>query len=327
MNTIISIGVCMFSTIAMITPVCAQTKIKFPYSITSKSLGYGPMLASAKLGFMEREDLDPQLVYVRGADRSLAAVLGGSVFVSASGSDAHIAAVERGIDVTMIGGTINGLSQVIMTTKQFKTLDDLRGKIIGATSATSGLGFALRRYFKAKGFEFGRDYQILATGSAGPTLAALAAGQVHAAALGVPLNMVAAEQGFHAVGKIIDVIPSYQFGAFTVSRPLAEKNRPLMIRFMRAMINVHRWFYANKEAASAFVAKELDLPLEQARRGWEYYVENKIWPNDASVNMEGMNVATQIYWEAAQAKGAVPAAQKYVDLSYQREAMKSLSGL
>ncbi len=175
----------------------AQSKIKFPYSITSKSLGYGPMLASAKLGFMEREDLEPQLVYVRGADKSLAAVLSGSVFVSASGSDAHIAAVERGVDLSMIGGTINGLSQVMMTTKQFQTLNDLRGKIIGATSATSGLGFALRRYMKAKGFEFGRDYQILATGSAGPTLAALAAGQVQAAALGVPLNFIAADQGFH----------------------------------------------------------------------------------------------------------------------------------
>ncbi|MBM4260850.1 MAG: ABC transporter substrate-binding protein [Deltaproteobacteria bacterium] len=201
----------------------AQSKTKFPYSITSKSLGYGPMLASAKLGFMDKEDLEPQLIYVRGADKSLAAVISGSVYVSASGSDAHIAAVERGIDVTMIGGTINGLSQVIMTSKNIATLNELRGKIIGATSATSGLGFALRRYFKAKGFEYGRDYQILATGSAGPTLAALAAGQVHAAALGVPLNFVAADQGYHGVGRLVDAIPSYQFGAFTVARSVAEK--------------------------------------------------------------------------------------------------------
>jgi NitT/TauT family transport system substrate-binding protein len=308
------------------TASVAQTKIKFPYSITSKSLGYGPMLASAKLGFMDREDLEPQLVYVRGADKSLAAVLGGSVFVSASGSDAHIAAVERGVDLSMIGGTINGLSQVIMTTKQFQTLNDLRGKIIGATSATSGLGFALRRYMKGKGFEFGRDYQILATGSAGPTLAALAAGQVQAAALGVPLNFIAADQGFHPVGRIIDVIPSYQFGAFTVSRSVAEKNRPLMVRFMRAMISVHRWFYANKEAAVAFMAKELDMTSDYARRGWEYYVEHRIWPIDASVNIEGMNVATQIYWEASQSKGQVPGGSKYIDQSFQKEALKELDG-
>ena len=327
MSSISWAAYCFLGLLAVVPSSLAQSKIKFPYSITSKSLGYGPMLASAKLGFMEREDLDPQLVYVRGADKSLAAVLSGSVYVSASGSDAHIAAVERGIDLLMIGGTINGLSQVIMTSKQFQTLNDLRGKIIGATSATSGLGFALRRYFKAKGFEFGRDYQILATGSAGPTLAALAAGQVQAAALGVPLNFVAADQGFHGVGRIVDVIPSYQFGAFTVARAVAEKNRPLMVRFMRAMIAVHRWFYANKEAAVAFMAKELDLTPDYARRGWEYYVEHKIWPIDASVNLEGMNVATQIYWEASQSKGTPPGGSKYIDQSFQKEALKELAGL
>jgi hypothetical protein len=46
-----------FTSLVLIAPGVsfAQSKIKFPYSITSKSLGYGPMLASAKLGFMERE--------------------------------------------------------------------------------------------------------------------------------------------------------------------------------------------------------------------------------------------------------------------------------
>ena len=201
----------------------AQGKIKFPISISSKSLGYGPMFAAAKLGFMEREGLDGQVVVVRGADKSLSALMGGSVFVSASGTDAHIAAVERGIDLLLIGGTINGLSQVIMAQKNYKTLNDLRGATIGATSATAGLGVALRRYMKVKGFEFGRDYHILATGSAGPTLAALTAGQVQAAALGVPLNFVAADQGYNTVGRIVDVIPVINSPAFSVARRLLKE--------------------------------------------------------------------------------------------------------
>jgi ABC-type nitrate/sulfonate/bicarbonate transport system substrate-binding protein len=302
----------------------AQGKIKFPFSISSKSLGYGPMFASVKLGFLDREGLEGQLVVVRGADKSLSALVGGSVYVSASGTDAHIAAVERGVDLLMIGGTINGLSQVIMATKNYKTLSDLRGATIGATSVTSGLGVALRRFFKTKGLEFGRDYQILATGSAGPTLAALTSGQVNAAALGVPLNFVAADQGFNAIGRIVEVIPSYQFAAFSVSRVLAEKNRPLLVRFMKAMILAHRWFYENRDAAVDYLAKELDLKPEYARKGWEYYIENKIWPIDASVNMEGLNVAMQIYWEASQSKGPMPNPAKYVDQSFIKEAMKEL---
>jgi ABC-type nitrate/sulfonate/bicarbonate transport system substrate-binding protein len=162
-------------------------------------------------------------------------------------------------------------------------------------------------------------------GLSGPTLAALNAGQVQAAALGVPLNFVAADQGYGVVGRIIDVVPSYQFAGFSVSRAAAEKNRPLLVRFMRAMISVHRWFYDNKDAAVEFLAKEIDVKPEYARRGWEYYIEHKIWPNDASVNMEGLTTSLQIYWESSQAKGPMPNAAKYVDNSFLKEAIKDLA--
>ena len=76
----------------------------------------------------------------------------------------------------------------------------------------------------------------------------------------------------------------------------------------------------------AFMAKELDLTPDYARRGWEYYIENKIWPIDAGVNVEGVNVATQIFWESSQMKGPVPSSQKYIDQSYQKEALKELGG-
>ena len=84
--------------------------------------------------------------------------------------------------------------------------------------------------------------------------------------------------------------------------------------------------YFSKEEAAAFLAKELDMTSYYARRGWQYCVEHKIWPIDASVNIEGMNVATQIYWEASQSKGAVPSGSKYVDQSFQKDALKELAG-
>jgi len=90
-------GFSIIGLLALLFPAAgaAQFKLKFPYSITSKSLGYGPMLASAKLGFMEREDLSRSWSTCAARISRFAAVLSGSVYVSASGSDAHIAAVER----------------------------------------------------------------------------------------------------------------------------------------------------------------------------------------------------------------------------------------
>src|SRR5258706_8490431 len=88
----------------------AQAKIKFPVSISSKSLGYGPMFAAVKLGFMDRGGLEGQVVVLRGAGKTLSALMGGSGYGSASGTHAHIAAGGGGGELVLVGGTVHGFS-------------------------------------------------------------------------------------------------------------------------------------------------------------------------------------------------------------------------
>jgi hypothetical protein len=49
-----------------------------------------------------------------------------------------------------------------------------------------------------------------------------------------------------------------------------------------------------------------------------------MWHPDGDINLEGLQVVTQIYAEQTQAKAPVPNAVKYVDQSYLREALKEL---
>ena len=63
-----------------------------------------------------------------------------------------------------------------------------------------------------------------------------------------------------------------------------------------------------------------------ARKGWEYYTENRIWHPDADINMEGLQIAMQVYGEQFQAKGPLPSPARYVDQSYLKEALRELGG-
>jgi len=87
-----------------------------------------------------------------------------------------------------------------------------------------------------------------------------------------------------------------------------------------------RWMHQNKDAASDFLAKEMRLKPEHARRGWEFYSSMRIWHPDGDINLEGLQVVAQIYWEQTQSKGPAPTATKYTDQSYLREALKELAG-
>lgn len=301
-----------------------QERVKLRVSSATKTLGYGPLWVASKMGFFERQGLDVELVVIRASDVGIQALAGGSLEIAGSASDAPIAAVEKGLDLVMIGGIINGLTQSIMAAKKFSSYEDLRGATFGAISLTSGVTFALRQVLKAKGLEYPRDYKLLVIGGTPQTYAALVAGQIDAAALSLPVNYAAEEQGFNEIGRFVDVIPNYQLAALSARRAWAEKNRPVVVRVMRAMAQTMRWLQQNKDAAAEFLAKEMNLKPEHARRGWEFYTSRRVWHPDGDLNLDGLQIVTQIYWEQTQSKGAAPKAVKYVDQSYLREALKEL---
>ncbi|HET8564822.1 MAG TPA: ABC transporter substrate-binding protein, partial [Candidatus Binatia bacterium] len=113
-------------------PSLAQETVKLRVSSATKTLGYGPLWVASKRGFFAREGLDIDLVVIRGSDVAIQALAGGSLEIAGSAADAPIGAIERGLDLVIIGGIINGLTQSIMAAPKFKTYNDLRGATFGA---------------------------------------------------------------------------------------------------------------------------------------------------------------------------------------------------
>src|SRR5438093_5740592 len=159
-----------------------------------------------------------------------------------------ICAYDRGADITMIGGLINGLGLSMIGGKPYKTYADLRGTTIGSQTITSGTGFALRLVLKAHGLEYPRDYKLLNIGGASERFQALTAGQISSAPVGVPLDLVAKQQGFNIIGYFADDQPNFQFNGYFVKRSWAEKNRALVVRFMKARASTMRWMMDNRAA-------------------------------------------------------------------------------
>jgi predicted carbohydrate-binding protein with CBM5 and CBM33 domain len=93
---------------------------------------------------------------------------------------------------------------------------------------------------------------------------------------------------------------------------------------MKAMAETMHWLYRNKEAGADLLAKEMKLKPEHARRGWDFYTSTRTWDPNGDINLDGLQIVSQIYWEQTQSKGQVPKPAKYVDQSYLREALKEL---
>jgi len=303
----------------------AQEKFRFPIGESSKTLSYGPLWVASKMGFFEKEGLDVPIVTMRGSPLTIQALTADSIYVANATVDTLITATEKGAgDLTMIGGLINGLGLAMVGGKSYKSYAELRGTTIGTQTLTSGTGFALRLVLKTHGMEYPRDYSLLNIGGASDRYQALLSGQISSAPVGVPLDLVAKQQGFNIIGYFADDLPNFQFNTYIVKRSWAEKNRPLVVRFMRAMVSTMRWMNDNRDQACSYLTKEMSISMEHCRHGSDYNWKSRIWDRNAELNVEGIRTVIKITAEQGILKEPLPQPAKYMDPSYLKQAIAAI---
>jgi ABC-type nitrate/sulfonate/bicarbonate transport system substrate-binding protein len=324
---IIPLVACLISVLsAAIAPslLRAQEKVRFPIGASSKAIGYGPLWVAQKMGFFEREGLDAQIVVMRGTPITLQALATESIYVANAGTDGIMTAVDKGLDFAMVGSLLNNLSMSLVAAKPYKTFEELRGKTIGSQTITTGTGFALRLVLRAHGLEYPRDYQILNVGGVSDRYIALQSGQIAATPISVPLDITARQQGFNVLGYFADDIPNYFFNPYTVKRSWAEKNRPLVVRFMKAIVQTHRWIFDNREQACAYLSKEMAMTAEHCRFAVDYSIKTHVWDRNAEISLDGVRTMIKIVAEINNQKEPLPAPAKYIDQSYLKQALSEI---
>jgi ABC-type nitrate/sulfonate/bicarbonate transport system substrate-binding protein len=305
-------------------PCFGQEKLLFPVSASTKSAGYSPLWVALKQGFFSQQGLDVQLVVIRGSDKAIQALAGGSVHVTVSAPDAPMTAADRGLDTVIIAGNSQRPAHWIVGGKNYKTFEDLRGATIGTISLTAGTGLVLRHVLKAKGLEYPRDYKLLVIGGTPQLYTALTTNQIAAAPLALPFNFAAEELGYNPIGAFMEVFPNYQLTVLSAKRSWAEKNRRVLVRFLQAYVRATRWLFDHQEAAVEFMAKELSLKPAHAKRAWQFYTGSRVWDFDGHVNLEGMKTVIQMSAEQNQLKGPLPPPSRYVDESFLNEALTEI---
>ena len=228
-----------------------EEKIKFPIGVGTKTVGTHMFWLAAKKGFFEEFGLDVQPVLLRGTSITIQALVSESLYLPLGSADSTIGNAPS-TDLVAVSGVVGGLTQAIVAAKRYKSIKELRGSTIGVQVLTSGATNVLKRILKQNGLEFPADYKLLSVGGGNFNLAALTSGQIGATYLVVPLDAVAEQQGFNVLGYLKDTFRNYQLSVIAAKRAWAEKNRPILVRFLKGIVRSHRWIYANKEAAIDF---------------------------------------------------------------------------
>jgi NitT/TauT family transport system substrate-binding protein len=141
----------------------------------------------------------------------------------------------RGGQVKYFGGTMQQLVFQIWAAKEFKTLQELKGRTIAASTPRAALDTATREALKKNGLVPDKDVQVLYVQSVPAILSSVLGGKTAAGTLSAPNTLKAKESGLNLlvdIGKLN--IPAFQV-AYGATEKYLKNNPNTVFAFLKAI--------------------------------------------------------------------------------------------
>ena len=305
-------------------PVSSDDVIRI--GIISTTFGYAPVFVGKEKGFFKREGLDPEIVVISRNEQIVQALISDSLqFGNVPPNLLFVLRQQGSNDIKLIAGSFNGTTYSLIALAKYKKMEDLKGGTrLAMSGITSAAALMMKQMLKERGVLYPRDYSLLSIGGSTTQFTALQSGQVDAALLAQPLSIMAVEQGLSNLGDAYKLMPDYQLSAIGVREGWAQKNRGLVVRYLKALVSTYRWLHDNRDEAIKLLPGITKLEPKYIAKSWETYTQTQIWPRNGDVNLKGVQTVLNLIAEEGMVKKPLPKPEDIVDSSYLEEARKAL---
>lgn len=170
---------------------------------------------------------------------------------------------------------------------EVRSLHDLRGQIVAGTTPAATATFALVNALRRAGLDPASDVKWSYLGTPASQLAALEKGVVTGSVLPWPWNFPADQAGLR---KLADLKGWHIPAAATnlaVRRDWAAANQPVLIAFLKGLIEATARAKSDKAAAERVIARYLKL-TDPAQLEAGYYRFASVWPNPPYITREAV---------------------------------------
>src|ERR1043166_6142781 len=300
---------------------------KIRVGVPAVSMGNIIIFFAKEAKLFEKYGLDADVVVVNGSGIASKALISGSVEISPIATPTAMTAVLAGSDMVILAHTMPGVVQSLMVRPDIKRDEDLKGKTIGVTSFGSLADFLVKHLARKKGFNPDKDFGLLQIGSDSDRLLALRQGKIPAATLGHPQFIIAQRAGYNLLWDFFKEI-DYPWSEIATTRTQIQRDRDLIMRYMRAHLEGIALFKKDPEFAKKAIKKTLRLDDDSlAQESWELFAKYRLpapYPN-----IKGMKTSYEYVASTHPRKDGVEVdvykhkPEEFVDSSFVEELDKS----
>jgi len=279
-----------------------------------------PLIVAKENRFFEQAGFDVELINIPPTIAVTALVSGDIQYVIFAGTTLN--AAVRGLPVKLVMVYNDRPLFSLMSKPDIRTIKELKGKVLGVATLTSGESFLSRRLIKDAGIDADKEMTLRVIGNTPDRLQALRAGVVDATTLTTPVDIIAERLGLRRLAFMGDMLESIN-GGFGVSDRWLQQ-RPDQIKKMiavafRGMSHAR----AQRQESIALIMSRWKLEREIAEKAFDSTI--KTWADNGISSDQALQAGIEESLKVSNSKLTVPIS-RVADFTIAREVYRELKG-
>jgi len=244
------IGICLLAVLLSARLSLAQEKKNVRMVFVSLAWNSEiPFRVALARGFFKQQGLSVEPILIRGGPAAIAALVSGEVdFAAIGGAQAVFRSRARGLDISIVGCTSSTTNYILLGNKQTRTVEDLRGKMIGVTGAGTYSEFAMKAFLKKHNINPDKDVTLRAIGGTVLRAAAIEKGIIAAAPFSPEDGVRLIKAGYSVISNLSESLGIPQ-NIIVTRNEVLEKFPEMSKRVLKAYIQGMQLAKFNKRAA------------------------------------------------------------------------------
>jgi NitT/TauT family transport system substrate-binding protein len=277
-----------------------------------------PLIVAKENRFFEQAGLDVELINIPPTIAVTALISGDIQYVIFAGTTLN--AAVRGLPVKLVMVYNDRPLFSLMSKPDIRSIKELKGKVLGVATLTSGESFLSRRLLKDAGIDVEKEITLRVIGNTPDRLQALRAGVVDATTLTTPVDIHAERLGLRKLAFMADTLESIN-GGFGVSERWLQQ-RPDQIRKMigvafRGMAHAR----AQRNDSVALIMSKWKLERDVAEKAFDSTI--KTWSENGMASDQALQAGIDESLKVSNSKQTVPSS-RVADFSLVREVYREI---
>ena len=265
-------------------------------------------------GFYRDAGFEPQIAILQSSPQSIQGAISGAYHVATSQPEPFVAAVEHGaIALAAQSAPMNRADWTLAGSADVKTLDDLKGKVIGVSGLRTSEVWLTTQLLEKNNLKKS-EFDFITVGTSPAKITALKKGSIGAAVLYQPTAELAIKEGLPLLSRY-GALRAYPPILYVVNRDWATKG-DAGNRVAQAIRRGHEWLWdpGNRAEAIRILRKYTKMdPAVLDAVFEEYFVNAKIYAKRGEIELAGLDLAlADMAQDGAIIKPPAPPATKYV---------------